>query len=165
MTTALSSEQGKQGFSVLLRNICGTRRSFQNVHSMENPPLTRGFATWAVTGSNRRPLRCKRGQTRDRENIRFSRSGPLSQVPGEVVKLPGIALACGTKTEQGKHGIDQLCQRHPSTIRGATQPSPRWHVSAGHGRAWPNAALSPSINLGPPIPTSGRPGRVQGEVG
>jgi hypothetical protein len=39
-------------------------------------PLTCSFASWAVTGSNRRPLRCKRGSAQ----TRYLRERPFSQL-------------------------------------------------------------------------------------
>jgi hypothetical protein len=64
MTTAFWAEQGKHGFQFA----CGTYAErgaskwlFRTFIRSKKPLLTWGFTMWAVTGSNRRPLRCKGG--------------------------------------------------------------------------------------------------------
>jgi hypothetical protein len=50
-----------------------SKRPFRTFVRLIKPGLTRDFTTWAVTGSNRRPLRCKGGSVQfDHQRKRVS---------------------------------------------------------------------------------------------
>jgi hypothetical protein len=73
--------------------------------------LTRSFASWAVAGSNRRLLRCKRGAAQSR----YLRERPFFLVTPAfrgVVTCPGVAWYCaGLRNKSGTRQARRSCER------------------------------------------------------
>jgi hypothetical protein len=79
MTTAFWTEQSKHGLELTCEHTRNTEQAegpHERSFDRRNPSgfSRQGFTRWAVTGSNRRPLRCKRGssQTRLQQKRLFS---------------------------------------------------------------------------------------------
>jgi hypothetical protein len=69
---------------------------------LKKPLLARGFMRWAVTGSNRRPLRCKRGA--EQTSYLRNRSFYLFRAAFErVPRCRGVAWYLRSSAEQKRN--------------------------------------------------------------
>ena len=109
MTTAFSSEQSKHGWDRLAEHMRNAKQAnaLSRLEAGQETAVDLDLRVWAVTGSNRRPLRCKRilGQTCYLGFLVFSQvGGPFPVVRGSL-RWTALATSCCTFAARNKQPV------------------------------------------------------------